>query len=551
MKKFLFEISPETRSLLADAWRKPTLLERWSADQRLLNIIAKVRASGEPGAIGHLLHLGLAESASVRSAAREAIRDLLALIPTQGIPELDEAVRREWGYLDVWYGLRPETVAATRVNADEDAAFLRVATCHQSGYVREQAIKGLAQDESSNSLPFLIVRSVDWVAQVRVAAQLEIYRRLQRRYVDAFVSCLSLLDRLRGSQRFAPELCDSIKRFLQGPNSAEALQKGFQSNDRIVRRHSFTLAVENPGFNAREVVESAAADTDVRIRKWAFTFSQSEMSEHWPELCKRAVRDPFSAIRRIAFESLIAEPAPRADQLVGFLLDSSPAMRHSAQDLLPKLNISVPDYYRAALDTNQRPRSICALGLAEVGDANDALRIMALMQDSLAKTRSAAVRALRILGLTDSDLLFRALHSDVASVAREAVISLLSARVASADVIWKQTLVNEDPIVWRTILKSFNDVGKWVRLKVYLEAVATTDAGLSTFAVERLRIWLAQYNRSFTIPQTSDATQIPALLDGVCQKLPSDVTRELGFVIETVLKPAQKAYASDKRTHST
>jgi hypothetical protein len=541
MKKHLFEISPETRALLAEARRKPTLLEWRSTDQRLLRIIMNIKASGEPGAIGHLLHLGLAESGSVRSASREAIRNLLALIPAQAIPELDEAVRREWRYLDLWCGLRPETVAATTINAEEDAAFLRVATCHQSGYVREQAIKGLAQDQSSNALPFLIVRAADWVAQVRMAAQLEMCRRLETRYADAFVSCLALLDRLRGSQRFAPELWDSIRRFLQEPNSLEALQKGLKSNDHAVRRHSFVLAVENPGFKVREVVEAAAFDTDVLIRKWAFTFTRNEMPKDWPEFRKRAAGDPFSAIRRMAFESLIGEPSPQADLLLGFLLDSSPAIRHSGQDLLPKLlNVSVPDYYRAALAANRRPRSICALGLAEVGDANDAPSIAAVMRDFSAKTRSAAIRALRILGVMDEESLFKALHEDVPSVAREAVISLLSARVASADVIWKEALVNEHPVVWRTVLKLFGRVDKWTRLKVYLEAVAIKDNDTSAFAVERLRIWLAHYNRSFTLPHASDASHISAIFGSARHKLPADVARGLDFIVKTVLKPVQK-----------
>jgi len=542
MKKFLFEISPETRGLLADAWCKPTLLERWSADQRLLKIITKIRASGEPGAIGYLLQLGLAETESIRSAARVAIRDLLALIPVQEVSELDEAVRREWGYLDVWYGLRPETVAATTINTEEDAAFLRVATCHQSGYVREQAIRCLAQDTSPNALPFLLIRAADWVAQVRVAAQSEICRRLQSRYADAFVSCLSLLDRLRRSERFAPELGDSIKGFLKEPGSAHALQKGLESDNHGIRRQSYVLATESPVFDTGAVVQAAVRDTDVVIRRWAFAFVQNQVPERWPELRTRAVRDPFAPIRRLAFESLTAESEPQRDHLLKFLLDVSPAIRHSAQDIVPKLlNVSPREYYRAALHADQYPRSVCAIGLAEVGDATDAPSIAALMHDSSAKTRSAAIRALRTLGAADNDPLMRVLNSDVPSVAREAAITLLSARLVPAALVWNEALTNRDPLVWRTVLKTFKNVDKWTRAKVYLEAVATSNENLSAFALERVGIWLAQYNRSFVLPQPSEAAQISALVDRLRPKLSADVARELGFIVETVLKPTHNA----------
>ncbi len=542
MKKFLFEISAETRDLLAEARRKPALLERWSADQRLLKIVAEIRASGEPGVIGHVLEVALAKNGSVRSAAREAVKHLLSLIPNQAISELDEAVRRGWEYLDLWYGLRPEVVAATKISTEEDAAFLRVATRHPSGYVREQAVRGLVQDESADAVPFLLIRAADWVPQIRVAAHVEICRRLHSRYADSFVSCLSLLDRLRGSQRFAPELWESIRRFLKEPDSSEALQKGLESQDRAARRRSFFLAVENSGFKRRDVIEAAVSDADVLIRKWAFTFVRDQMPAHWPELRNRAVRDPFPPIRRMAFESLAADPEPRSDQLLGFLLDASPALRHSAQESLPKLlNVSVPAYYRAALGSDRGSRSICALGLAEVRDAMDAASIAVLIRDPSAKTRRSAIRALRILRVVDSDSLLKVLNSDVPSVAREAAISLLSAHLVPADLVWKEALANRDPRVWRIVLKSFNNVDKWTRLRTYLGAVETSDNSMAAFAVERLRIWLGQYNRSFTLPQSPDVAQISAVIGRVLHKLPDDVARELSFVVETVLNPTHNA----------
>jgi hypothetical protein len=74
-----------------------------------------------------------------------------------------------------------------------------------------------------------------------------------------------------------------------------------------------------------------------------------------------------------------------------------------------------------------------------------------------------------------------------------------------------------------------------------LEAVATSDENLSAFALERVRIWLGQYNRSFVLPQPSEAAQISALVDRLRPKLSADVARELGFIVETVLKPTHNA----------
>jgi hypothetical protein len=76
-----------------------------------------------------------------------------------------------------------------------------------------------------------------------------------------------------------------------------------------IRRLSFRLAVENPSFAIRDVIDMATSDGDVLVRRWAFALALKTTPEDWGHLRERASFDCYWPIRRIAYESLEAEPS--------------------------------------------------------------------------------------------------------------------------------------------------------------------------------------------------------------------------------------------------
>src|SRR6478609_965970 len=110
MKPQLRRMSPAMVELTSSLYRKPGLLDRWNADTRTIFTIREIATANEPAAIPDLLSFGLSRDSEVRGAARAAIRQLFSRVPAEDLPLLDEWLRRTWGQLEDWYGLRAEVL---------------------------------------------------------------------------------------------------------------------------------------------------------------------------------------------------------------------------------------------------------------------------------------------------------------------------------------------------------------------------------------------------------------------------------------------------------
>ena len=537
MRKNLFGLSPATRELVRELWQKRTLRDRLTGDHRTGRIIEEIRTAKEPAAIGDLMPLGLADNESVRVAARAAIRELLELLPLESLPLLDETLRRVWGYLEYWHGLRPESVPGLASVSVDDKAFVRLVASHRSGFVRAEALRLLSNDESLEVIPYILLRLTDWVDQVRSAAELLVGKRLHSEFADGFVSCLPLLDRLAGSTRLNPATVRAIHGLLCTVACAPALLRGMSSPSHVVRRRCFRLSIANAAFQLDEVLDKATSDPDVLVRTWAFE-SAVKIPNCWGSFQERALSDPYSPIRRIVFESLEVDPETPISSFVAFLTDPSAAIRQSCQHLIDtRFNGSSAAYYRSALNgSTGQAASICVRGLAETGNVDDVKAIAGLISKNSARTRSEVVRALRKLGADRELDLIAVLKMDVPSVAREAAHSLLLSRAIPAVDVWRECLQNPKERVWLSVLRLFRHAGKWAQMQVYLEASAHSDPLVSTFAIERLQRWIEGSNRSFAQPSASDQTTLPLLFDRIRGKLPSALGRELSFVLETACR---------------
>jgi HEAT repeat protein len=537
MSKNLFGLSPATRDLVRELWQKRTLRDRLTGDQRTLRLIEEIRIAREPAAIGDLMPLGLADNRSVQVAARAAIRELVELVPFESLPILDETLRRVWGYLEYWHGLRPESVRSLAPVSIDDKVFVRLVASHRSGYVRAEALHLLSDDKSPEVIPYILLRLTDWVDQVRSAAELLVRKRLHSEFADGFVSCLPLLDRLAGSARLNPPMVRAIHGLLCTVACAGALLRGMSSSSHAVRRRCFRLSSANAAFQLHEVLDRATLDPDVMVRMWAFE-SAVKIPNSWRGLRERALNDPYSPIRRIVFASLEVDPETALSSFVAFLMDPSAGIRQSCQHLIDtRFNESSAAYYRSVLHgSTGQAASICVRGLVETGNVDDVKAIAELISRTSARTRSEVVRALRKFGADRELDLTAVLKMDVPSVAREAAHCLLLSRAVPAVDVWRECLHNPEPRVWLSVLKLFRHAGKWAQVQVYLEASAHADPLVSAFAIERLKRWVEGFNRSFVQPSGSDRTTLPLLFDRIRRKLPSVLERELGFVLETACR---------------
>jgi HEAT repeat protein len=535
----LHRLSPAILELARSLYRKPGLADVWNGDVRTIETIGQISDANEAAAISELMSLGLSRDAKVCAAARSAIQHLFSMVPFEALPSLDDSLRRTWGQLEDWYGLRAESLKRFHVRNDADRIYLGLIASHRNGFVREEALRTLGLDGSEIVIPFYLIRLTDWVDEVRSTAEQELLRRLEPRFAKMFVDCFALIDRLAASPRFNPSVSGQIDELLQSPECTVELRRGMNLASRSIRRHCFRIAAKAPLLEVGDVIAHALKDPDVVVRKWAFTAGPELLPQERVELTKRAARDSYGPIRRLAFEIIKAQPISRWEDFEPFLLDRSTTIRKSCQIAIEKrFGVAPADFYRARLQGRTSGyMDVAVLGIAETGNRQDETVITALLRSRSAKTRCAVIRALCILGAEpNSDTLRNTVSGDVPSVAREAALSLIAGRIAPAESIWIAASKNPDHRVRARILKLFRNVGKWMQIRLYLDAATDTESMVSTRAIWLVSEWVRKFNASFAQPSAPDKVTIPPLLESARRRLPEALVRELDFIVQTSLR---------------
>jgi HEAT repeat protein len=530
-------LSPAIKELVYPLVAWPNIQARWRGELDTVWRIRSIGDSGETQAIPDLLSYAFAPNRDVQAEARSAIRRLFELFPLEQLPALDEALRTAWAHLEDWYGLKP-SVKKLKGRDPDDLILLALMSAHRSGYVRAEVIHFLGKDSSGTAIPFLLVRLVDWVEAVRRAADLELIDKLQPQYSGMFVRCLGLLERLSEHIRFRPAYREWVSELLKRAACAQQVAAGLDSNQRAVRRASYTIAASNPAFDVKKVLSCALAESDVAIRRWAFSSGPALWPSDEIDWMRLAANDAYPPIRQRAFDAM-ARTDVSSEELSKFLFDRCTGIRRSCQALcMERFGLVPVAIYREALAGGSSKRTeISARGLAETGSHEDGWLLLDLLKHHSARVRSAAVQSLGVLnvGQIDEKLLER-ISSDSRSVAREAASVLLLKKLVSPAAILAAAKQNPNGQAQLAVLRQMWRASKWLQLRLYLDSAASDHQELAECALERLAVWESQFNRTFTQPTVGEPAELLVLAHRVESRIPADLAKRITFIIRSFAK---------------
>jgi len=273
------------------------------------------------------------------------------------------------GSLWDWYGLGPEHVegVATAPRAFESLAVL---SAHPSGYVRERALLALAK-HGSRALPWLLLRTVDWVPVVSAHARRAVLALLVDAEIDAFIETLPLALRTRDFSRAGASVMIEIGAFLaRQPDMTWMGVLGH--SDAAVRRAGLTLLAEK-GRATPALLRVALVDKDLTVRTRAARLVTAEPSSEMGALREMLLNDREGPLRlhvlRVAATADIEHVRHRLELA---LTDRMRAMRELARHHLGEGldQRGFAAFYRTKL--REIPAELGAIqGLAETGSADD------------------------------------------------------------------------------------------------------------------------------------------------------------------------------------
>jgi hypothetical protein len=450
------------------------------------------------------------------------------------------------GGCDAARGEAPDWRARAEARLNQGPLSVALASLAADGRVREAAVSAMAATPDPELLPFLVLRTTDWVPQVRDRAFHALTRALYQHPVDVRLAgpmAVRLAARARSGfaigqvtvalGRLAP---DELADVLAG-GCAPLRRLAARQADRLPLASLVRLALRESDPAARDLLAVAAA----REAMWT---GRLEFLQQLAE-----ARSPD--VRAIALTGLLRTGRPQ--EAVCHLADPHPLVRATARFVARKADVDVLAACRAlALAVPADPYALLALaeetanGNAPGSRSATAHLLEVRLSRGEPRVRAAALTALRLLGVDVFDraaVLLADLTPPVvraAALALEADASRLDPAMLLALLDAPAAAVGPRRAVYRVCRRHRVPI----RLAAALTVVAAGDPRLAERAIRDLRALMPPGRSSraaawlgFNLAEAGSAPDLPARLTAATPYLDPDMAAVLGRVVEATTVP--------------
>jgi HEAT repeat protein len=426
----------------------------WQAVGALVGVLADVDLVGDDGLAGEALRV---------LGQRPAL-----------VARIDEYARRV-----LWYSTgSSRLLGRLAVGLDRGSPgpiVVALASTHRDGRIRERAVTVLLDRPSPELMPFLALRTGDWVTPVRDRARAGLALLLADdpgTYLPAALPTIVLMEaRLRGGFAYG----QALAALVTAPARVREAMAG--SGGRRQRRFVFDVALAHGRLGLDDLVVVAERDDDVRIRVRAAEAACREAvwTRRVPILLRLA-GNRRAEVRVVALTGLVR--IGETSTVVARLDDVAPLVRALARDTALRLGTDALGYYRAAVSAAV-PATGAIAGLAETGTAADAAPLRPLLAHPTGAVRAAAVRALHLMDAVDVDETVPLLHDPSPAVVREATTALRPfPRRVPPDLAW-QLLAHQRVELRRAGYRLLRDRSAAVQLRAALILAVDPDPDLA------------------------------------------------------------------------
>jgi hypothetical protein len=370
------------------------------------------------------------DEAGDTALAREALGMLQSRPWVVG--RLDERARRVWWWSEYY---KPVIDGAAERLRDGTAGPIAVAlaSTHGDGHVRERAVERILAAPDLQSMPFLVLRTADWVKPVRDRARAGLAVLLADEPDKYLPAVLGMTLAVRARRRGGFVHTQAVAALLTAPPS---VRDGLlAARDRAQRRFVIDVGVSQRWWSPQELFALAVTEPDVRVRaRTAEAVCREAVWSRQIDILRRLARHPRPEVRAVALTGLL-RVGHEAD-VAAHLDDPVSLVRAIARDAARRSGIDALYQYRAVV-TAADPAVGAIAGLSETGSQTDAPLLRDLLTHSDPRVRSQAIRALRHLDAVPVEQAIRMLHDLSPSVVREATAALRPlTRAVPADVAW-------------------------------------------------------------------------------------------------------------------
>jgi hypothetical protein len=522
----------ELQVLLAELMACPQEKHAFMPPNPVPGVLVRIGQHGNPAALPWMLHLIHSTSEEVRVAAEQLVGALLPKLEGHQLIELEQLVRESWEFYSRDYAYRAKT--------DLGAC---LATLDSSGWIRERAVLALQSSGATEALPFVLLRSNDWVAQVRKAAERWFSAHGAAITMEQLVASLPILAAL--TERTYGNVSKLVKVLLERlalPEAAPGLLAVLPRSSSRIRRLLFTMLAQNGTLQDPDAQSVLLKHPDPIFG----VLLLKHLRLHSPELPMSVVTHSLSSksatLRRYALYALSEKQISHLTPLLWqSCFDFAQGVRNFAQYHLLKHFTSeeLQARYAALLREPHVRNAMCAaciLGFHEAGGKWEATHYLELSHHKSTQVRVAVLRTFAATCFDDAlPWLKNALVGDKASLGKAALAILRQHRHAVSLIEINSMLGQDHPPVVR--LRAFVLLcmrNRWEQLPVLFELLNDPSRLFESQVLLRLSGWLSQFNQVHTRPTRTQVEQALTALDRAGDRMGPRLNAEFRALLRSV-----------------
>jgi hypothetical protein len=354
--------------------------------------LAVAAADADAGGSHSDFAFGLVQLALDGAQPDEALRVLSAVRPRTWL-RLEVELRS----LSHW--LRPgeqwrQITDPARTGSDPLALLLTA--CTGDGRLRQRAVMTPLMRRDQRLLPLLLIRTADWVKQVRDDARRVLPEALDAADADELMQAAGVAMAMRDWHR-GDFVVAAVSEALR-TGSDETLDAARASDDIQVRRLACRSWLASGRADSDALVQAALTEVDIICQSLlAEAVVRAAVRDRQRDTLDRLLAAHFARIRVEALAGLVQIGQPEAGE--DFLADRSAMLRATAQWAMRRAGRDAAERYRMMLASgdDSRLRGVVA-GLGECGTVDDVESLACFLRHERPAVRAEAVRAMRRLG---------------------------------------------------------------------------------------------------------------------------------------------------------
>jgi hypothetical protein len=406
-----------------------------------------------------------------------------------------------------------------------------LAACSRRGRRRESAVASAALPSDGFLLPVLVLRTADWVPQVRERARRSLAAALQAASGPALLTAARVAVAI-GSWARGGHALEAVAGVLRSaPGETLALARAHQ--DLRLRRFAYRLWLESGRAQHEEVMHAALRQPDVVCRVLCAEQLVAEaVRDERLDVLGRLLKEGSAKVGIEALTALVKLGHPEAGE--AHLADRSAMMRATAQWAVRREGRTPAALYRRALAADPaagRARALVA-GLGECGTRHDVDVLLPFLEHASPRVRAEAVRAIRRLGGSLTQI--AGMLSDIAPVVVRAVSAALRTEpdAVPAARLWELLAADSPRHVRLGAYERLRTGNTWTRVHVDLHLLAARDIELGQRAHADLMAWSwGGAATAYRMPTEEVRLQISPLIDAVEPLVGAEQTHRLRWFL--------------------